>query len=198
MGREAQAPCAIGATRETAKLLLESREIIVRGPTLRRRFGIAALAGVRIDGGALRFEADGETVALELGAAEAAKWLQKMQAPPPTLAAKLGIGPDRPAAVHGVVDDPALAEALAGATTDDPARATALVAVVRSLAQLDAAIAAHAALGCRHLWVVNEKGRDAALGDTPVRAALRGRGYIDSKTSAVSDRLSATRYALRG
>jgi len=197
MGREAQAPCAIGAARETARLLLESREIVVRGATLRRRFEIAALAALRVEGGALRFEAGGEPVTLELGAAEAGKWLRKLQAPPPTLAARLGIGPDRPAAVHGPVDDATLAEALAGATTDDPARATALVAVVRSLAQLDAAIAAHAGLGCRHLWVVHEKGRDAALGDTAIRTALRGRGYIDSKSSAVSERLTATRYARR-
>jgi len=197
MGREAKAPCAIGAMRETATLLLESREIVVRGATLKRRFEIARVAHPRVDGDALRFESGGEAVALELGAAQAQKWLQKLQAPPRTLAEKLGIGPDRPAAIHGTVDDAALAEALAGATTDDPARATALVAVVRSLAQLDAAVAAHARLGCRHLWVVCEKGSDAALGDTAIRTALRGRDYVDSKSSAVSERLTATRYARR-
>jgi hypothetical protein len=47
-------------------------------------------------------------------------------------------------------------------------------------------------------WIVHGKGKAAAFGDNaPVRALMRGRGFIDTKVSAVSDALSATRYVRR-
>jgi len=60
-----------------------------------------------------------------------------------------------------------------------------------------AALALHADMACRHVWIVHRKGKGAQLGDTAIRAALRTRGYIDTKVSAVSDSSSATRYTLR-
>ena len=75
----------------------------------------AALQKLRVDGEALCFDAEGEAVALALGDKEAGKWLAKLQAPPPTLAAKLGVSADNPALLIGPTVgtlDPALAEAL--------------------------------------------------------------------------------------
>jgi hypothetical protein len=43
------------------------------------------------------------------------------------------------------------------------------------------------------VWIVYTKGKDAPLGESAVRAALRERGYRDTKVAAVS----ATRTALR-
>ena len=47
---------------------------------------------------------------------------------------------------------------------------------------------------CKTVWVVYPKGPDASPSDTEVRTAMRGWGYVDNKTSAVSDALTATRY----
>ena len=49
----------------------------------------------------------------------------------------------------------------------------------------------------KHIWMVHQKGKHAAVGDTAVRTHMRGLGFIDSKTSAISDQLTTTRYRLR-
>lgn len=198
MGREAQVPCTVGDHTETVKALLESKELILRGATIKRRFELAALQRARVQGDALTFTVDGEAVSLVLGAAQAPKWLAKIQAPPPTLAAKLGIGPAQPAAVFGpALDDAELAAALAGATTDRLSHASVLVAAVFSADELSRAVSLHAGMPCKGLWVVYAKGKAAVLGDTAIRTALRAQGYVDNKTSAVSEWLTATRYVRR-
>lgn len=196
MGREAAAVCTLGAASEPVKALLESRELILRGPTIKRRFDLAALRDLRVAGDSLLFEADGEAVALELGEAEATKWRERASKPPPTLAAKLGIGPGAPAAVFGPVDDDAeLAAALMGARTDRLDEATVLVAAVFSPDELADALGVHEDMPCPAIWVVHAKGgKSVALGDGAIRETLRARGYRDTKTSAVSALLTATRY----
>lgn len=198
MGREAQVPCTIDGHTETVKALLESKELIVRGATLKRRFELSTLQQLRVQGDALSFTTGGVAVSMELGVAQAPKWLAKIQAPPPTLAAKLGIGPGQPAAVVGPAhDDAELAAALHGATSDRLSQASVLVAVVLSIDELTRAVALHTGMPCKAMWVVHAKGQGAALGDSAIRAALRGQGYIDNKTSGVSERLTATRYVKR-
>ncbi len=194
MGLEAQAGCRIGALGEPVKALLESTELILRGPTIRRRFDRAALKGLRVADGELRFEAGGEAVALELGPVLAPKWLLKLQTPPPSLAAKLGLKPGVRAALWGPLDDAALREALQGALVDDPAAATELLAVVHGEGELQQALRWSAALPVRSLWLVHEKGRGAALPDAAIRATLRALGNKDVKTCAVSARYTATRW----
>ena len=49
----------------------------------------------------------------------------------------------------------------------------------------------------KHIWMVHRKGKAAIVGDTAIRTHMRGLGFIDSKTSAVSDQLTTTRYRLR-
>ncbi|MBL9067175.1 MAG: hypothetical protein JNN10_12855 [Sphingopyxis sp.] len=48
------------------------------------------------------------------------------------------------------------------------------------------------------LWCVYPKGKGAAYGDTAIRNFLRQRGYVDSKSCAVSPELTATRYGRKG
>jgi len=45
--------------------------------------------------------------------------------------------------------------------------------------------------------VVHGKGARSAFGETAVRRIMREAGYKDTKVSAVSDTLSATRYSRR-
>lgn len=193
MGREATCRVQVGHDSAEVKALLESQELVLRG-ALRRRWPLAALHGLQLAGDALAFQADGEAVQLHLGAAEAARWKLKITTPPPGLADKLGVGPAAPVWVQGPVDDPALADALAGATTTDAAAARQMLAVVHDRDALGTALVTHAGLPCPALWLVHPKGRGAPLGDTAIRAVMRGAGYTDNKSAAVSDRLTATRW----
>lgn len=195
MGREATCSCRAGAHSETARALLESSEIRVRGATLKLRAAPGSLRGLSVVGDDLVFEVDGQAWRLTLGATEAGKWQHKLTTPPPTLAAKLGVSTDTPAFVVGTVDDLELAQALRGATTSDPAGASVLLAVVDHPAVLDEALATHHRMACPGVWMVYRKGAQAEPGDQAIRTRLRALGYADHKTCAVSASWTATRYA---
>ena len=198
MGREASCIARVGAETAEVAALLESTTIVLRGE-LKRRWDIAALQNLRLEGEELKFDAGGEAVALVLGEKEGAKWLKKLQTPPPTLAAKLGVSAENPALLIGPTVgslDPALAEALAGGITTNVREARMLVAVLSKASELPRMAEFHADMICKTVWVVHPKGPDADPSDAEVRTAMRGWGYVDNKSSAVSDRLTATRWVL--
>ena len=199
MGREASCTARVGNETAEATALLESTTVVLRG-ALKRKWDIAALKNLRVEADELRFEAGEEAVALALGEKEAGKWLTKLQTPPPTLAAKLGISPENPALLIGPTVgtlDPALAEALSHGLTGNVKEARMLVAVISKPGELERMADFHATMICKTVWVVHQKGRDAFPSDAEIRMELRSRGYVDNKTSAVSDRLTATRYVRR-
>ncbi len=196
MGREATCTARVGTETAEVTALLESTAIVLRGD-IKRRYEIAALQNLRLAGEELLFEAGDETVALALGAKEGERWLKKLQTPPPTLAAKLGVSADTPALLIGPTVgalDPALAEALAGGITTNVREARMLVAVLSKPSELPRMAEFHADMICKTVWVVYPKGPDASPSDAEVRTAMRGWGYVDNKTTAVSERLTATRY----
>lgn len=197
MGREARCTAHVGDQSADVTALLESTTVVLRGD-LKRKWDIAALHDLRVeDGGALRFQAGDEAVTLQLGAPEAAKWLKKLQTPPPTLAAKLGVSAENPALLIGPTVgtlDPALAEALAGGITTNMREARMLVAVLSKPDELARMADFHADMICKTVWVVHPKGPGARPSGADVRLELRARGYVDNKTTAVSDTLTATRY----
>ena len=196
MGLEAN--CSVRLDGETAdtKALLESKELILRAP-FRKTILIADIDDVRIEGDDLHIKTATSALILALGAATATKWAKKIATPAPSLAAKLGIGHDSPAFVIGPIDDDALIEAL-DQHSAPAAQARLSLAVVTDIAMLDAALAAHDALpDGAPIWIVNVKGPKSPLGDNAIREHMRAIGYRDSKTSGVSDRHSATRYARR-
>ena len=198
MGREAACTARVGNETAEATALLESTTVVLRGD-IKRKWEIAALLNLRVDGEELRFEAGDEAVALVLGEKEAGKWLKKLQTPPPTLAAKLGVSAENPALLIGPTQgalDPALAEALAGSITTNVREARMLVAVLSKASELPRMAEFHADMICKTVWVVHPKGPDADPSDAEVRTAMRGWGYVDNKTSAVSDALTATRWVL--
>ena len=197
MGLEARCPCRLDDDTGEVRALLETRELILRGE-LKRKFPIATITQIRVEGGDLRFRAGKEKIALVLGAAVAERWAKKLAAPPRTLAQKLGIGSSSKVLVIGPVKDPALRDALADGEASRPEQAKLSLAVVADAAALDHALQVHEALpsGCP-IWVVYRKGSDSPFGETAVRRIMRGAGYTDSKVSAVSDALSATRYGRR-
>lgn len=196
MGREASCTARVGTETAEATALLESTTVVLRG-ALKRKWDIAALQNLRVEGEALRFDVGDEAVALALGEKEAGKWLAKLQAPPPTLAAKLGVSADNPALLIGPTVgtlDPALAEALSHGLTGNVKVARMLVAVISKPGELERMADFHATMLCKTVWVVHQKGRDAYPSDGEIRMELRSRGYVDNKTSSVSETLTATRY----
>lgn len=76
------------------------------------------------------------------------------------------------------------------------ADADMIVAVIRSEGEIESAldIARAATLP---VWIVAGKGKFATVSDSAIRTLMRANGFIDTKTSGVSDRWTATRYAPR-
>ena len=151
-----------------------------------------------VDQGDLRILTDRGPLVLELGAAEAGRWLKALQKPVPTLGQKLGVTAGCLAFVMGPLEDAVLAAALLGVCTDDLAAAGVLMAVMRGPGDL--AVAFELAGSAPHLaiWCVYPKGRASPVTDAMVRGYFRDRGYMDSKACAVSDVWTATRYGRRG
>lgn len=193
MGREALATADWQGQTAQVKALLESQEIIMRG-AIRARIPRTQISAVTVEGDLLRLLVAGEPLTLALGATEAEKWATTLRKPPPNLADKLGISPEKRAYVTGPVDDETLRSALTDATTDTLTDASVIVAVLSQEADLDTAFVLAKSAPHLALWCVYPKGPTSPVGDAAVRAHLRERGYVDSKSSAVSDRLTATRY----
>lgn len=193
MGRETVAVAHWRGEVAEVKALLESQEIILRG-TIRARMARSGIANVAVEGEDLTLLSDGERLVLELGAQEAVKWRDTLAKPPPSLASKLGIGKDRPAFVMGNSDDRALTAALLEGRCGTTAEATVLLAILASEADLISAYAVAEQNPQLMLWCVYKKGQGAAYGDTAIRSFMRQRGYVDSKSCAVSLQLTATRY----
>lgn len=196
MGREAICTATWqGATAEV-KVLLESTEIILRGD-IRARIARAGITGITARGDNLAVDVSGDMLTLELGPVEATKWAAALLKAPPTLVEKLGLAAGKRAFVLGVIDDAALAVALDRATAPVLADADMIVAILRSEADISAALdTARTAPACA-IWMVAGKGKFATVADAAIRGFMRANGYVDTKTSGISYRLTATRYTPR-
>lgn len=188
MGREASTYARIGAEHGAVMALLEAEGIILRG-AMRRRYPRGDLATVRAEDGELRFECGGDAVALVLGEPAASQWAAAIRKPLPSLREKLGVR--GPVLVIGNCDDAALRAALAESTTEDPVDAGMIVAGIDSERDLAAALAVPGRLP---IWAVYRKGKGVLFGDAAIRQAMRAAGYRDSKSCAVSEQWTATRY----
>jgi hypothetical protein len=195
MGREATCRARWSGGEGEVKALLETEALILRGAH-RAQWRLEALSSIHVEGDWLHLTTPDGDIALDLGPAQAESWRKKLATPPPSLAAKLGVGPAARVQVIGEVEDPLLEEALAAALAPTAAQARLSLAVVADESALDAALAAHAVLpDDAPIWLVNIKGPKSPLGENAVRAIMRRRGFMDSKTASVSATLSATRYA---
>ena len=196
MGREALAYAEVGSEAEEVRALLESGELILRG-AIRRRYPKTALEGVTVEGEVLYFAHAGEAVRLHLGAREAEAWRKAITTPPPSLRTKLGLNKGARALLVGSFEDDALAEALDGVLVEDGADAAVMIACIERPNDLSAARTLHAAHPSLALWAVYPKGRGVTFGENEIRASLRAKGFRDTKSCAVSERLTATRYNLK-
>jgi hypothetical protein len=192
MGREAKGHAVWRGTSGAVKAILESDGIILRGD-VRGKFSRSGLTDWRMEGEDLHLRSEGEPLVLTLGAKEAAAWVKALEKPVPSLAAKLGVSANARAWVIGGLRPEALAVALAGAEAAGSEAAAVIVAVLTGPDDLQAALAAGQRHGLR-VWCVHGKGKGAAVTDATVRAAFRAAGWMDIRTSAVSEGFSATLY----
>lgn len=190
MGKEAITHAIVGQESGEVKALLESTELILRG-AIKRRFSRPALTNVRVTEAGLVFSCSGEMVALALGLPVATAWAKAIAKEPPSLKAKLGLTEGALALVLGSWEDAPLSTALEGARTTDPAAAAMIIACVTSMDDLAAARQAAVA---RPIWAIYPKGGAAPLNDAAIRGDMRAHGFKDSKSCAVSNLLTATRY----
>jgi hypothetical protein len=193
MGREAIVHAICGNEAGQVKALLESHELILRGD-IRRRFLKEAIENLAVHGDALTFVCAGEQVQIDLGANGAASWFEAIQKPLPSLAAKLGLDKGARARLIGVCDDPALSVAISDALVTADQMPDMIVAVIDTEKDLDQALSAQARFPNIALWAVYRKGKAAAFGDAAIRAKLRNCGFRDTKSCAVSNQFTATRY----
>lgn len=194
MGREARCGATWGAQHGDVTAHLDSTELAVRG-AFRARAPLGSLRDVRVDGDSLRFRAGEDDVALMLGAA-APRWAAALVAPPPSLAAKLGITATTRVLIDGALDDDALAAAVATGTRTTGDDADVIVSRVDDAGALARIAGERRELLERGvpLWVVYTKGKGAPLGETAVLALLRERGLLDLKVAAVSPALTALKF----
>jgi hypothetical protein len=196
MGREAVAVCHWEGGVAEVKLHLDSAALQLRGD-IRVDVPRAAIREVLLSDEGVRVLTNGPELLMEFGAVDAARWQKALLKKPPTLAEKLGVSAPAPAFVLGDFDDEALEAALVGATVETVAGASVLLAVLWDEPGLARASDLALANPTKHIWMVHRKGKAAIVGDTVVRTHMRGLGFIDSKTSAISDQLTTTRYRLR-
>ncbi len=189
MGLEAESDIETQGAHYRVKALLESRELILRGE-FRRTFKFTDMTNVAVSGDALHFRHGGDDHTLRLPQGRAETWARKMTTPPPSLASKLGISPEKPAFVIGDVTDEALLTALDGNSTGEAAHAACVVMV----AETPAALPDPGHLPSLPIWIVYPRGVKSALPESIVRTHMRAAGWVDTKTSAVSDRLTALRF----
>ncbi len=192
MGKEADIHAEVGDAAGEVHALLERDELILRGE-IRRRFPRAGLEDLQVADGVLSFRGAGQAVRLHLGDA-AQTWHTAITTPPPSLRAKLGLDKGAKALLLGACDDVDLAAALDGALTDDGAQAAMLIACITGPEDLAAAEVVQARRPRLPIWAIYPKGRNVPFGDSEIRDTLRAHGFRDTKSCAVSTRLTATRY----
>ena len=192
MGQEAVCRIVVDGEMVEGKALLETDEVILRGPK-RMRIPLADIASVEAHDGRLVISSNGHSIVLEIGR-QAERWAERIRNPP-SLLDKLGVAPGARVAVvgphDGFVDD------LKTRTLDVSTRLRRGCDLVfmwasdrRDLERL-ARVEPH--LGPKGaLWVVYPKGVDAVR-ESDVLEAGRAAGLVDNKVA----RFSATHTALR-
>lgn len=193
MGLEMTCECSIDGHAQNVRALLESSELILRDG-IRRTIAFNQISNPSVANGRLHFTVDGQTLSLRLGPEAAPKWLKKIITMPPSLGAKLGIKEGVKVFLFNAKACPELILATARHVTRKIADADLICAVAIDLAQLEEVIAQAAKHPSCPLWTIYPKGKTSTLPEALVRNTMRYAGYIDTKVSAVSEKLSAVRY----
>jgi hypothetical protein len=198
MGLEADCTVTFGGERGAGTALLETAELLFRGP-FRLKIPFTSIRLAEAKRGVLTVEFDAGVAAFDLGKA-AGTWALKIRYPKP-LIDKVGVKPGMRVLVAGRVDE-------TGAETfwrDVRARAVVVtrgasadlvLLVVETLKDLDRLAAARKAIKMDGaIWVLYPKGvKTVREGD--VRAAAARHDLVDVKIAGVSDRQSSVKLVI--
>jgi hypothetical protein len=196
VGLEAKCQLRVGRTVHDGKALLETDEVIFRGPPdVRLKIPLTSITSISANNGALRIDhADGRAV-LELGAA-AEKWAERIRSPR-TLIDKLDIKPDAVVSVLGAsVSDDDFLKQLRTRTTRitigraDPVSGVILLGIETARDLVRITKIATSMPRSAMLWVVHPKGV-AGVKDTDIFAVADSAGLTYTKVA----RFSATHTA---
>jgi len=196
MGREAICDCTFDGATTKVKALLESEELILRGD-IGLRAPLHALHHVRVESDSLCFNLDEGPVRLNLGAATAKSWAKKINAPPRSLADKLGITGKIVRAI-GPIYDRALDVALTSAERISARNPDLILSYVDTPESLATTLREAKAQLARSvpIWLVYRKGPGHSLNEAAIRSTLRANGLMDTKVASVSTELTALRFNL--
>lgn len=194
MGRETTTTVKTAGDQVTAKVLLETSEIICRGE-LKRKFSFAAMKNLKSVDGWLKFKCDGEVVAIHLDDAADA-WLKRIKNPP-SRAAKLRVKPGDSVLLLGAVEDDVQTELtaagakIAAKLSDRPSVVLCFIeatAELKKLASIEKSVTDGGAV-----WVLWPKGADAAVRHEDVVSAGRACGLNQTISIGFSPRFTGLR-----
>ena len=195
MGRELVCKIDTGGKTTSAKALLETNEIIVRGE-LRLKISLASLKSVSARNGELHLKWPEGSAILELGE-HAEKWANKILHPKST-AEKLGIKPGQIISASSLPDGKFLEELRAAAkkfSDSRPLKDSDLILAgaekVAGLARIGKLAESLASAGA--LWVVYPKGRQE-IKEQQVLDAGRQAGLLDVKVVSFSPTHTALKF----
>jgi len=197
MGRELKTTIVADGTRDTAMVLLESEEIIVRG-RLRQRIPFSSISSARVSGGTLDITHALGHLSVDLGD-DAEPWLSRIRSPK-SLIDKLGIAPTHRVIVLSLDDEAFLADLrtrcahvgtrLTSATPSVVITGLRTIADLDRLVDLEGRIARDGAI-----WTVWAKGR-RELREDDIRRAAGAAGLVDVKVVKFSDTQSALKLVI--
>lgn len=189
MGNEANVRAKVKGAKDSGKALLETNEVLFRG-TQRCvvKLDAASRATASVSGAWLKLGA----LELELGAAEAAKWLQKIRNPK-TVLEKLGVKPGQRVRLINVSDASFQEQLEKSGALISAAAADVVFFEVRTPADLKKLPRIS---GEEVLWVLRPKGKDAPVGERETMSAGRAAGLVDVKVVGFSTTLSAEKYVV--
>jgi hypothetical protein len=196
MGREATCDCTFSGTTAKVKALLETNEIILRGP-IRMTAPLNALKNIRVESESLCFNLDKHPIQLHLGAKAAESWAKKLKTPPPTLADKLGIA-GKIVRTIGPIEDKALFSALSSTAQIRAENPDLILSCVDTPEALACTLREAKKQLARSIpiWLVYRKGPGHPINESGIRTTLRAHGYMDTKVASVSEHLTALRFNL--
>lgn len=197
MGAEAQCRLTFGDRSAEGKALLETNEIIFRGPDLRLKITLKDVLAVDAMGGALHIEFGGGTAIFDLGA-KAERWAAAIRNTKGLLD-KLGVRPAQRIVVLRVADERFIAQLRErGADVSTRLRKDADIIFMGAerledlhrLQKLPDYIKRGGAI-----WTVTPKGK-GGIKDTDVIAAGKAAGLVDTKVAAFSPTHTATKFVI--
>jgi hypothetical protein len=199
MGREAVCNARFGGKSAAGKALLETSEVVFRGPELRVTIPFALIQRLAVKSGALHLKTADGLLVLELGAAAEA-WAKRIKNPPGRLD-KLGVKAGMKVSLVGEIE-PAFVGELEARTEDvthgrPRAASDQIFFAAEASSDLDRlAVLKRSLQPAGALWVLRRKGLGAPVSEAAVMAAGKAAGLVDTKVVAFSATHTAERLVI--